>query len=226
MLVVEHATNASRRSLATLLLAHVHRRASNEERRDLDREHDDTVDARVRFAKRKFRRTLSLVIVALDVDYREDRVVTACVGFVAWPDAAASFEKTQLSMYPPAEYEPGSFYKRELPYLLAILEGLAPDIVVVDGFVTLDSGTKGLGAHLRDALDAAPIVVGVAKRPWRGGTAGVPIERGDSKAPLFITASGMDVDAAANHVASMHGPHRTPTLLKCVDRLARDSHRD
>lgn len=166
------------------------------------------------------------MIVALDVDYREDRVVTAAVGFAAWTDAVASFEKTNLSMFPPAEYEPGSFYKRELPYLLAILDGLAPDIIVVDGFVTLDSGLKGLGAHLRDALDDTAIVIGVAKRPWRGGVAGVPIERGDSKAPLHVTASGIDVAAAAKHIVEMHGPHRTPTLLKRVDRLARDSHRD
>ncbi|MGE0396976.1 MAG: endonuclease V [Kofleriaceae bacterium] len=166
------------------------------------------------------------MIVALDVDYRADRVVTAAVGFLAWPDAAASFEKTQVSMFPPAEYEPGSFYKRELPYLLAILDGLAPDIVVVDGYVTLDGGTKGLGAHLRDALDVRPVVIGVAKRPWRGGVAGTAIVRGDSKAPLYVTASGMDVADAAKHIAAMHGPHRTPALLKRVDRLARDSHRD
>lgn len=203
--------------------------ASNEERRDLDREHDDTVRAAAVFAKRFFSRTLSLVIVALDVDYREDRVVTAAVGFGAWSDAAASFEKTRLSLSPPADYEPGSFYKRELPYLLAILEGLAADIVVIDGFVSLDHGAKGLGAHLHDALasaGAAPVVIGVAKRPWRGGVAGIAIERGDSKAPLYVTASGIDVESAAKHVASMHGPHRTPTLLKRVDRLARDSHRD
>lgn len=206
-----------------LLLTHVGA-ASNEERRDLDREHEHTLVARSRFAKNFFSRTLSLVIVALDVDYRKDRVVTACVGFVAWADAAASLEKTNLSMFPPEEYEPGSFYKRELPYLLAILEGLAPDIVVVDGFVTLDHGTKGLGAHLHGALDAKPIVIGVAKRPWRGGVAGVAIERGDSKAPLYVTALGIDVAVAATHIVSMHGPHRTPTLLKRVDRLARDSH--
>ena len=70
------------------------------------------------------------------------------------------------------------------------------------------------------------IVVGVAKRPWRGGFAGTPIERGDSKVPLYITARGIDLADAAKHVGEMHGPHRTPTLLKRVDRLARDSHRD
>lgn len=198
--------------------------ACNEERRDLDREHANTLVARARFAKKIFSRTLSLVIVALDVDYREDRVVTAAVGFAAWADAAASFEKTQVSMFPPAEYEPGSFYKRELPYLLAILEGLAPEVIVVDGYVTLDHGAKGLGAHLRDALDAKPIVIGVAKRPWRGGAAGVPIVRGDSKAPLFVTALGIEIARAAAHIAEMYGPHRTPALLKRVDRLARDSH--
>lgn len=172
--------------------------------------------------------TLVRVIVALDVDYRADRVVTAAVGFTAWTDAEAAVERTVLSLAAPAEYEPGSFYKRELPYLLAILEELAPavvpDILVIDGFVSLDGDAKGLGAHLRDALAARPIVIGVAKRPWRGGAAGVPIERGDSEAPLYITASGMDVAEAARHVAAMHGPHRTPTLLKRVDRLARDSH--
>ncbi len=92
--------------------------------------------------------------------------------------------------------------------------------------MTLDRGTKGLGAHLRDALDTTPIVIGVAKRPWRGGAAGVAIQRGDSEAPLYITAIGMDESEAAKHVVAMHGPHRTPTLLKRVDRLARDSHRD
>jgi len=33
--------------------------------------------------------------VCLDVDYGADSVVAACVGFVEWPDAAASFETTR-----------------------------------------------------------------------------------------------------------------------------------
>lgn len=166
------------------------------------------------------------MIVALDVDYRTDRVVTAAVSFAAWTDAAATHEHARVEMTAPADYEPGSFYKRELPYLCAILAELdAPELVVIDGFVSLDAGAPGLGAHLHAALAAQPPIVGVAKRPWRGGAAGVAIVRGDSHAPLYVTAVGIDVAAAARHVASMHGPHRIPTLLKRVDRLARDSDR-
>jgi len=170
------------------------------------------------------------MIVAVDVDYRADRVVTAAVGFAAWTDAAATLERVTTSMTPPAAYEPGSFYKRELPYLCAILAevadaapGVALAAIVIDGYVTLDGATPGLGAHLHAALADPPPVVGVAKRPWRGGAAGIAVVRGASHAPLYVTAIGVDVAEAARQIAAMHGPHRLPTLLKRVDRLARDS---
>lgn len=163
--------------------------------------------------------------VAVDVDYRADRVVAAAVGFAAWTDAAPSFELVRAFEGAAAAYEPGSLYRRELPYLLAVLT-LAPapfEVVVIDGFVWLDAGKRGLGAHLHAALPAAPAVVGVAKRPWRGGTAaGIAVRRGASQAPLYVTALGIDVDEAARGVARMHGAHRRPTLLQRVDRLARD----
>lgn len=168
-----------------------------------------------------------MTIVALDVDYRADRVVTAALGFAHWTDATASFERVTTTWTAPAAYEPGSFYKRELPFLLAILAELdaTPTTIVIDGFVTLDGATPGLGAHLHAAHPAHPVVIGVAKRPWRGGAAGVAVVRGSSHAPLHVTAIGLDVDVAARHVVSMHGRHRLPTLLKRVDRLARDGGR-
>lgn len=166
------------------------------------------------------------VIVCVDVDYRADRVVAAAVGLAAWTDADPTFELAHATPGAPAAYEPGSFYKRELPYLLAILGAVTHPIstIVIDGYVWLDAGHAGLGAHLHAALPARPIVVGVAKRPWRGG-AGVPVLRGGSQVPLHVTAVGMPVDEAARAVASMHGPHRTPTLLRRTDRLARDHDR-
>jgi deoxyribonuclease V len=164
-------------------------------------------------------------VICVDVDYRTDRVVAAAVGFHTWTDDVAAFERTRTSFAPPAEYEPGSFYRRELPYLLGVLDDVPAPIttVVIDGYVWLDAGHKGLGAHLHEVHPARPIVVGVAKRPWRGGRAGVSVVRGDAKAPLWITAIGMDLDEAARGVAAMHGPYRMPTLLKRVDRLARDT---
>ncbi len=160
----------------------------------------------------------------VDVDYRDDGVVAALVGFTAWTDDRPAFEHVRVSTMPPAAYEPGSFYRRELPYLLDLLSTSPTPLttVVIDGFVWLDAGAKGLGAHLHEAHPTHPIVVGVAKRPWRSGSVGVPVARGGSKVPLHVTAIGMPVADAARAIASMHGAHRIPTLLGCVDRLARD----
>jgi transcriptional regulator with XRE-family HTH domain len=44
-----------------------------------------------------------------------------------------------------------------------------------------------------------------------------------SQQPLFVTATRADVAAVAESVRAMHGEHRIPTLLKRVDRLARES---
>ena len=47
------------------------------------------------------------------------------------------------------------------------------------------------------------------------------IYRGDSAKPLFVTAVGMTLEEAKAHIASMHGEHRIPTLLRRVDQLCR-----
>ncbi len=165
------------------------------------------------------------VLVCLDVDYRDTTAVTAAVTFERWTDAAAAHEVIHRSAEPPAEYQPGQFYRRELPHLLAVLALLSapPQLIVVDGFVWLDGETLGLGAHLHAALGGAIAVVGVAKRPYRLANRAEPVLRGDSQLPLWVTAVGTPLDEAVAAVRGMHGEHRLPTLLKRVDRLARDS---
>lgn len=121
-----------------------------------------------------------------------------------------------------ADYEPGAFYRRELPCLLDVLaRGPRADIVVVDGYVWLGDGKAGLGAHLHAALGGA--VVGVAKTRFAGATDAIAVCRGVSRAPLYVSAAGMSTEEAAAMVAAMHGPYRVPTLLKRVDMLARRS---
>ncbi len=95
-------------------------------------------------------------------------------------------------------------------------------VVVVDGYVWLDGvSVAGLGAHLYQALAGKVAVIGVAKRRFAGAGAAVEVVRGRSIRPLFITAAGMSAQTAAEHVRSMHGPNRIPTLLKRVDSLCR-----
>jgi len=119
-----------------------------------------------------------------------------------------------------AAYEPGAFYKRELPCLLGLLaHGPRAGVVIVDGFAWLDGGRSGLGAHLHAAVGG--VVVGVAKTLFAGASGVVEVLRGVSTTPLYVSAVGIGVDEAARHIAGMHGPHRLPTLLKQVDSLAR-----
>ncbi len=163
------------------------------------------------------------VLAFLDVDYRTDSAVAACVlaGSFADPAPAAEWVERIAHVEP---YEPGAFYKRELPCLLAVLRRaeVPPSLVVIDGYVWLGSDRPGLGAHLHEALGRATPVVGVAKTAFRGAVSAVPVHRGGSARPLFVTAAGVDTPAIARAIEAMHGPFRIPTLLRRVDRLCRD----
>jgi deoxyribonuclease V len=167
-----------------------------------------------------------MAIAFVDVEYARPRpgaaATAACVVAERWTDAAP-VETHAVAIATVREYEPGRFFERELPCLLAVLPRVVTPlhVVVVDGYVVLDEdGTPGLGAHLHDALGGGVAVVGVAKTAYRGGGFAVPVLRGGSRQPLYVTARGIAPREAADHVASMHGPHRVPTLLGWVDRLA------
>jgi deoxyribonuclease V len=165
-------------------------------------------------------------IACVDVDYRDGGAVAAAVAFRGF-DAEASLEEVTAPVARVAPYEPGRFYLRELPCVRAALGALGqpPEIVIVDGYVWLGEGVPGLGARLFDELRQVVPVIGVAKKPFRGCTLAIAILRGQSGAPLFVTAAGVDAAAAAGWVRGMHGPHRIPTLLKRADMLCREAHR-
>ena len=94
--------------------------------------------------------------------------------------------------------------------------------VVIDGYVTLDvAGRAGLGAYLYGALGSSVPVIGVAKTAFQGSPHALPLCRGDSQRPLYITAAGMDIQLAARCIAQMAGPHRLPGLLKRADQVCR-----
>ncbi len=160
----------------------------------------------------------------IDVDYREDHAIAACLLFAEWSDAAPSAELT-ARIEPVEPYVPGQFFRRELPCILAVLSHvqIPLDVILVDGYVWLDDAQKpGLGAHLFVALNQQIPVIGVAKKPFRDATAHEVI-RVNSTKPLFVTAAGISVEEAALAVTQMHGPHRIPTLLKRVDQLCRNA---
>jgi deoxyribonuclease V len=158
------------------------------------------------------------LIACVDVDYRTRGAVAAALWFRGWTAAEAESEAVR-SFAEVADYEPGAFYRRELPCLLGVLAlGPRPDVVVVDGYVWLGAEAPGLGARLQAKVGG--VVVGVAKTRFASAAA-VEVCRGASRSPLFVTAAGVEAEVAAGWVAAMHGPYRVPTLLKRVDALAR-----
>jgi deoxyribonuclease V len=159
----------------------------------------------------------------LDVAYGADAAGVACVLAESWQAQVPLGHLARRIAHVPAPYQPGEFYKRELPLLLDLLRDLRPPpgIIVVDGYVWLGEGVPGLGARLFTALGGGQPVVGVAKSPYRGDTAAAQVLRGGSRRPLHVTAAGVALADAAAWVRGMHGAHRIPTLLKEVDRLSR-----
>jgi deoxyribonuclease V len=118
-------------------------------------------------------------------------------------------------------YRPGEFYLREMPPLRAVLRNVGGlGLLVVDGYVDLDpSGRPGLGGYAHAEFGVP--VIGVAKSAFRTATHAVPVLRGRSAHPLFVTAAGMPSRDAAALVRHMAGRFRLPDALRRADALAR-----
>ena len=163
------------------------------------------------------------MILAVDVHYAGAHAVAAGVVFEDWADDA--IRSSHVSFIDRVNaYQPGYFYKRELPCILELIDehDLAPDCILIDGYVYLDDhGRPGLGRYLYDALQHRVQVIGVAKNRFRGMADDCAVYRGGSKRPLYITCAGMQLSTAKKRVQSMSGPHRLPALLKRVDQICR-----
>jgi deoxyribonuclease V len=161
------------------------------------------------------------VFVAADVHYLPSGGARAAAVVAA--DAAFSClvaDRTEL--VPDVEpYRPGQFWLRELPALRAVLSGLARmTLLIIDGYADLDpDGRPGLGARAHAEL-AVP-VIGVAKSAFRTAAHAIPVLRGTSARPLYVTAAGMPRTEAASLVQRMAGQYRLPDALRRADALAR-----
>jgi deoxyribonuclease V len=158
---------------------------------------------------------------AVDVHYPASGGARAAAVLAADASFSLVVEERVVTVGEVLSYEPGAFYLRELPPLRAVLEGQDElRLVVVDGYADLDgSGRPGLGAHLHAELGIP--VIGVAKSAYRTATHAIPVLRGTSSRPLFVTAAGLARDEAADLVRQMSGRFRVPDALRRADALAR-----
>ncbi|WP_460626784.1 endonuclease V [Intrasporangium mesophilum] len=159
---------------------------------------------------------------AVDVHYNEVGGATAALVICRGSDFATVVAEHVADIGHIAPYKPGALFERELPCIRAVLTLSRPlDLLVVDGYATLDpDGRPGLGAHAADAFRVP--VIGVAKTHFHTATHAIEVVRGVATRPLYVTAAGgIEIEEAARIVAGMAGPHRIPSVLRRVDRLAR-----
>jgi deoxyribonuclease V len=162
------------------------------------------------------------VFAAVDVCYLGADGARAALVAAADPRfAALEWTVTAITPQMAAVYQPGQFWRRELPPLRAVcadVPGLG--LIVIDGYVDLDPGGRpGLGARVHAEFGVP--VIGVAKTFFRGASHAAQIRRGRSARPLYVTAAGISVPDAARLVADMAGTSRIPDALRLADRLAR-----
>jgi deoxyribonuclease V len=161
------------------------------------------------------------VCAAVDVHYLRTGGARAAAVLAA--DAAFAHVRAAHTAVLPqvAPYRPGEFYLRELPPLRALLQELSGlGLLVVDGYADLDpAGRPGLGAHAHAEFGIP--VIGVAKSRFHTATHAVPVLRGSSGRPLFVTAAGMPSADAADLVRRMAGRYRLPDAPRRADTLAR-----
>ena len=162
------------------------------------------------------------MIYAFDALYKGDTGKIVCLGFNSWEDSSFQVEIIK-HISPIAEYEPGSFYKREMPCIMEVLKDIElepEDILVIDGYVFLDNKRKpGLGYHLSEQLSGKYPVIGVAKTRFFENTELVKeVFRGESKNPLFVTATGIDPAQAASFIKKILSifSYRYRHFLSCI----------
>jgi deoxyribonuclease V len=161
-------------------------------------------------------------ILVTDVDYRDNEALVAGILLQSW--SSENFEALTCRVPISSEYEPGAFYKRELPCLLELLKRIEVPLscIVVDGYAHLGSEQRpGLGQRLHSSLDGTIPVIGVAKTYFKDTPDECRLYRGGSTKALYVTAEGVGLEPAKQSILCMHGPHRMPSALKLADQACR-----
>lgn len=161
-------------------------------------------------------------IACFDVYYYGDKAKASSIVFQVNPNERIISGYDEI-IEQTKEYISGEFYKRELPCILKVYEKIEEDIglIIVDSFVMLDNGRKGLGGYLYYSLNESIPVIGVAKTFYKGCENYIEVFRGKSKRPLFVSSIGISLNEAGRLVKNLKGENRIPDILKEVDHQSR-----
>lgn len=171
------------------------------------------------------------MIIVIDGDYNEKLNTGHMVAVML-----ENFDDSEISGFVTAditdigEYESGSFYKREMKGIEALLTKLNAvdnpvfsniECIVIDGYASFnDKDHKALGERIYEKYNIP--VIGIAKnKNMICKIEDTELLRGTSKNPLYITCVGCGFTNAKHCIARMHGKNRLPYAVKLVDSLAR-----
>ncbi|TDB75821.1 endonuclease V [Micromonospora sp. KC723] len=182
-------------------------------------------------------------VAGLDVAYAERGDLLAAAVTVLDPVTLAVVDRAVHVGEPAFGYVPGLFAFRELPALLAALDGLSvqPELLVCDGHGLAHPRRFGLACHL-GVVTGLP-AIGVGKTPLVGEWTGPAWERGasaplvdggetvgrvlrtrDGVRPVFVSVGHrMALDDAVDEVLALTPRHRLPETTRTADRLCRDA---
>jgi hypothetical protein len=124
--------------------------------------------------------------------------------FLALPQASSS---DQLSFV--TERLSRSVYEKDYPKVPAFL-GPSEEVAAILRFLVR-----------RTQRSAGVSVIGVAKTRFTPAVHAIPVVRGNTKRPLYVTSAGIAPADAAELVRTMTGKFRLPDALRRVDALAR-----
>lgn len=98
------------------------------------------------------------------------------------------------------------------------------DAIIVDGYIYIDNSLKyGLGGYLWELLDKKNPIIGVAKNSfYNNKSTVVPLFRGLSNKPLYISSVGYNLQEAVDKILTMKGEFRIPTILKTLDTFTKE----
>ncbi|WP_443089299.1 endonuclease V [Yinghuangia sp. ASG 101] len=182
-------------------------------------------------------------VAGLDVAYAEDSDRLAAAVVVLDAATLTVVERSVVRGRAQFPYVPGLFAFRELPSLLAALDGLAvaPDLLVCDGQGLAHPRRFGLACHVGVHTGIPSIGVGKtafvgtydAPAPERGSasdlvldgeTVGAVLRTQHGVKPVFVSVGhGLDLATACRHVLALSPRFRLPETTRQADRACRDA---
>nr|WP_246158268.1 deoxyribonuclease V [Micromonospora palomenae] len=183
------------------------------------------------------------MVAGLDVAYAESGDLLAAAVTVLDAATLTVVDRAVSVGRPAFDYVPGLFAFRELPALLAALDGLTvqPELLVCDGHGLAHPRRFGLACHLGVVTGLPAIGVGKTRLvgesaepgPRRGDstplidggeTVGRVLRTRDGVKPVFVSVGHrMSLDNAVDQVLALTPRYRLPETTRTADRLCRDA---